>query len=169
VLALTLFFTVQPQYSTLLVYASGTPDAYGNRIVAMYIKEWNSTSSTYYTLPTQYTWDGSMSFDGLNITYGSVAVEYSPTSGFTWQIQDNNPLQIWTIVAINRTLTTSNPIDTTRVYINITGVVAVYMSYWANGASTNFNLGWFHYDWNATGQPNAGTTYSVAIRYEAYY
>jgi hypothetical protein len=86
-----------------------------------------------------------------------------------FRVYDNNPLKIIVGVNINKTLT-STPNTATRVYLNITGVVTnQLMTFQGNWTGTYFYLCLHYYTWNATGQPNAGTEYNVAIRYEAYY
>jgi hypothetical protein len=167
-LASTLLLTYQNNYATLIVYASGTPDAYGNRIVIMHVRMWNGTA--YEILPDQYTWNGGTSFDGAGIMYGTNAraIEYG-NGNLYWRVKDDNPLQIWVDVAINKTLTTT-PSTATRVYLNITGVVTnQLMTYNGYSSTSHFYICTHVYTWNVTGQPNAGTLYSIVIRYEAYY
>jgi hypothetical protein len=167
-LATTILLSYQNNYATLIVYAGGTPDSYGDRIVIVHVRMWNGTD--YEVQPDQYTYDGSTSFDGAGIMYGLNAnpIAYSDGNMY-WRVKDNNPLQIWVDVAINKTLTTT-PSSATRVYLNITGVVTnQLMTYNGYSSTTNYYLCTHIYTWNVTGQPNAGNSYDIVIRYEAYY
>jgi hypothetical protein len=175
-LAFALLYAIQPHYSTLIVYAGGTPDSYGNRIVCVYIAEWNSTSGAYEfpygPINTAYVSDTNIQGskwvfpDTLNQP-GVTLIEY--TSSFMFRVYDNHPLKIIVGVNINKTLTTT-PSSATRVYLNITGVVTnQLMTLQGNWTGTYFYLCLYYYIWNVTGQPYAGKEYNVAIRYEAYY
>jgi len=133
------------------VFASGTPDAYGDRIYEVSI------------------WQNSI-MKG-NITYNN----------YTLGVQVKVDAQILTrfncTVKLNSTFasSTNEAITNTRVYLNITytnGTTVVATTEmtdyyaWLNG---NFYYVKSYYDWNdpAT-HPIAGTTYYVWFKYEVY-
>ena len=169
VLALTLFFTVQTQYSSLLVYASGTADSYGNRIQSLCLERWNGTAWIYFT--DGYTYDGS-----IHEFPGDVTTAHEYISGQVWwRAPDNTPLKFRIAVALNYSFasTTDYAVNNTKVYINITASgYSLTNQLFSEAVGIDRTTYWTvvsMYTWNVTGQPNAGTEYSVAIRYEAYY
>ena len=170
-----LILVAPQQYSTFIVHASGSPDSYGNRIVAIWVGEWNDTLADYQFPYGQckhaYTESGTNTFDGLNIIADITGVtlhEYT-VAGFSLRVYDDNPLKIIIKCAGNKTLI-SDPSTEMRAYINITGIVTNQaMTYYSKGTGIFYYLATFYYVWNSTGKPQAGITYNTAVWYEAYY
>ena len=173
-LTATLFIVSMDNQTKLLVYADGTPDSYGNRIVGVWVAEWNETlgdyQSPYGQCKTLVTYDGTNTFDGLTIHSNGASMDIiAYTANAELKVYDNRALKIFVKCAGNKTLI-SDPSTEMRAYINITGVVSnQQMTYSSYSTGTNFYVATFYYVWNATGQPNAGTSYNVAVWYEAYY
>ena len=130
-----------------LVYAS---DSYGNDINSIEVWQWNDSA---YNLKANFTSTG-----------GSVRVHDGWVINFTVSIKMNN-----TLVS-----STSEAIDYTRVYMNIT-----YNSnfIWNNIELNNTScelIGNFYYlkeqgHWNQTDYPQSGITYECSVLYQGYY
>ena len=171
----TLPLLINNQMSTFLVHASGSPDSYGNRVVAIWVGEWNETLGDYQSPYGQckhlYTESGTNTFDGMTIHANGAQMiihEYT-VAGLSLRLYDDNPLKIIIKCAGNKTLI-SDPSTEMRAYINITGIVTNQaMTYYSYGTGTNYYLATFEYIWNSTGKPQSGVSYNAEIWYDAYY
>jgi hypothetical protein len=142
------------QKNTLIVFAAGTPDAYGNRIAVLNIEQYISGS-----------W----------VSKGYVTYE-NYTSGMQFKIVDNVQTRFTVTVWLNKTMASSESeaIANTRNYIKITfanGTVVIpdtEMTNSGSGSSTQYWLVADTYTWS-TNLPKAGETYYVYIKYQAYY
>jgi hypothetical protein len=168
-LASTLLLTYQNNYATLVVYAAGTPDSYGNRIISLCLQYWNGSAWVYFI--DGYTYDGD-----IHEFPGDVTTAHEYVSGqIWWRVPDNKPLKFRIAVKLNKTLASSadDAVSKTRVYINITASGYSLINQLFGGAvgidRTTYWTVVSLYTWNVTGQPYAGKQYSVAISYEAYY
>jgi len=169
VLALTLFFAVQQNYTTMLVYASGTPDAYGNRIMSLCLQRWNGTAWVYFT--DGYTYDGNIHEMPADVT---AMHEYISGQNW-WRVPDNTPLKFRIAVELNYSFatTTDDAVSKTKVYINITASgYSLTNQLFGSAVGIDRTSYWVVvslYTWNVTGQPNSGIEYNVGLRYEVYY
>jgi len=170
-----LILVAPQQYSSFLVFASGSPDSYGNRVVAIWVAEWNDTLADYQFPYGQckhaYTESGTNTFDGMNIIADITGVtlhEYT-VAGFSFRLYDDNPLKIIIKCAGNKTII-SDPSIEMRSYINITGIISnQQMTYQSYSTGTNYYLATFYYVWNSTGKPQSGVSYNAEIWFDAYY
>jgi len=159
---------------SLIVYADGTPDSYGNRIVGLWVEEWNDTLGDYQSPYGQckklVTYDGTNTFDGLTIHSNGASMDIiAYTANVELKVYDNRALKVIVKCAGNKTLL-SDPTTEMRAYINITGVVTnQQMTYDSHESGSNFYVVKYYYVWNSTGEPTAGTDYTVKVWYEAYY
>ena len=164
---------VAPQFAILKVYADGTPDSYGNRILGVWVAEWNETLSNYQSPYKQckilVTYDGTNTFDVFTIHgNGDQMAIFKYTSGVELKVYGNQKCRIIVVVAANKTLI-SDPEPETRVYLNITGVVTnQLMTYQTSAEGTNYYKITYYYDWTSN-LPSEGTSYAVAIKFEVYY
>jgi len=147
---LTVFGIVERLDNTtyLFVLGIGTPDAYNNVIMNLTIHQWNgSIWNLLQTVSTDTNW--------------------------TQRVVDSQPINITVCWRLNNTLasSTNEAQSYTRVLMNLTGI-------WtdeelnATGSVTsdaNYYYGYEFAYWNQTGYPQAGVTYDVATRYDAYY
>jgi len=165
-------YSFNNEFAILKVYAGGNPDSYGNRIVAVWIAEWNETLNDYQFPYKQckhvYTYDGSNTFDGLTICSASDVIFHEYTDSFELKVYDNRNACVIVRVGVNKTII-SDPLTETRVYLNISSVVSNQLMT-ATGYSTGTNFYLVTFQWNWTSNlPSAGTSYSVVIKYEVYY
>jgi len=168
-LAFALFFASQPHYATLIVYASGTPDSYGDRIVSLCLQYWNGTAWVYFT--DGYTYDGD-----IHEFPGDVTTAHEYVSGqIWWRVPDNTPLKFRVATQLNYSFasSTSDAVSKTKVYINITSSgYSLTNQLFGDAVGIDRTTYWIVvslYTWNVTGQPFAGNSYDIVIRYEAYY
>lgn len=183
-LILALYLQVQ-EPTNLVIYAAGTPDAYGNRIIALTVFQWNGTSDILVENKA-IVCNGSNIFDGEPIVgRGVTPVEYSYPSGFSYRIKHNASTLFTVCVALNKTLASdeASAKNYTRVYISIAGIVTNYpMIYRTTSSTTHFYIVVYGCRWgdvysgefkiikgDIEGYPQLGTTYNVEITYEAYY
>jgi hypothetical protein len=139
---------------SMIVYASGTADSYGNRIANLNIEQYISGS-----------WVSKGYVDYNNYT-----------SGIQFKIVDNVQTRFTVTVWLNKTMASSQSeaIANTRNYINITyanGTVVVSDTEMTNSGSAEYTTYWAvtdTYTWS-TNLPVAGETYYVYIKYQAYY
>jgi len=183
-LMLALYLQVQ-EPSTLVIYALGTSDAYGNRIIGLVVFQWNGTSDMLVENKA-IVCNGSNIFDGEPIVGGGVTpVEYSYPSGFSYRVKENASIIFNVYVALNKTLVPdeASAKNYTRAFISISGIVTNYpMIYAATHSTANFYIVGYRCRWgdvysgefkiikgDIEGYPQLGTTYNVEITYEAYY
>lgn len=148
-LLLTIGLSQFMQYvpKSFIVYAAGTPDAYGNHIYLVSVREGTTTLINIYA--TNYTLDA------------------------TYEVDANIELHFFIRVYINKTLCNNDESladDYTRVYVNVTGhyVNELIPSYIIDPTGTDGDYFWASYSgiyWTTT----ADTTYQIGVRYEAYY
>lgn len=174
VLGVTLLIVAQ-QNNTMIVFATGTPDEYGNRIVTLQLQQYIDEEYVWHS--KAYTWDGSDTWDGQSIIIGGEPTEYTYTypPGFEFKVNDNKAIKFWVKVAINQTLTTEALADdVTRIYINITAsgysLINQLMTYSSPVVvGTDYYHVTYYYTWNVASHPVAGVTYTVSFRFQAYY
>lgn len=173
-LGVALLFAIQPNFTTV-VFAAGTPDEYGNRIVTLQLQQYDGAEYQWHA--KAYTHDGSDTWDGESIIIGGTpsVYEYTYPPGLEFKVNDNKAIKFWLKVAINKTLTTeAEADDATRVYINITAsgysLTNQLMTYESPVVvGTTYYHVTFYYTWNVAPHPVAGVTYTVSFRYQAYY
>ena len=174
-LGLTLFFSMQDRYSTLIVYAGGTPDEYGNRINSIVLQQYNGTDWVWYYAKA-YSWNGQEDTYQRGTTANYAWKEY--TASFDFSVLHNKPLRLWVNVRLNQSLAGSAElaVNYTWLKINITsteGYSLLNKNFTKGNAYAVGTAYWMvaqnYYTWNVTGYPVEGVTYSVVIKYEAYY
>ena len=146
ILPLLLLSLLMMQNDTMIVYAA---DSYGNDI--NFIEVWQYNGSAWNLLAN------------FTSTGGSVRVHDSWAMNFTVGIQINS-----TLVS-----STSEAIDYTRVYMNITDGGSIWNNAELNNTSCSLSGSYYYLTeqghWNETGKPVAGVTYACSILYQAYY
>jgi len=147
-LLLTLILLLTPSHFTLVkVSAIGNPDTYGNAIVWLTVEQWDGVS-----------WD--------------VLLNHSTAINWTVRVEDDTPTRFQVKWRLNNTLANSiaQAVEYTRVLMNITGIwTNKELTNVASSSDPNFYYGVERGVWNQTGYPQAGMTYDVTTRYEAYY
>lgn len=176
-LVLTLFFAIQQNnMSSLVVFAAGTPDSYGNRIRALYCQDYNG--STWIMSPHCVTSDGTLDYYWPNLnTSNYICHAYSSSSPYQWRVYDAKPLRLWCSVWLNYSFasTSSEAKSYMKIYCNITGGgYSLTNQEFTYGSCDPIGVVYWemynnYYTWNATGKPNAGTTYTITVWYNAYY
>ena len=168
-LATTIFLACQSNYATLIVYAAGTPDSYGDRIVSLCLQYWNGSAWVYFS--DGYTYDGS-----IHEFPGDVTTAHEYSSGqIWWRVPDNTPLKFRVATQLNYSFasSTDDAVSKTKVYINITASgYSLTNQLFGDAVGIDRTTYWTVvslYTWNVTGQPFAGNSYDIVIRYEAYY
>ena len=134
------------------VYASGTPDAYGDRIFEVSV--WQNNIMKGNITYNNYTLGVQVKVDALTATQFNCTVKLNSTFAAS----------------------TAEAITNTRVYINITytnGTVIISTTemtdYAATGPTSNFYYVKSCYTWDdPTNHPIAGVTYYVWFRYDVY-
>lgn len=153
-LAFALLFGFQ-HATVLVVRAAGAPDAYGNQIA-------NCTVSQ---------------LDGAWVVKG-VVTSSNYTSGVQIKVDANKNTMFNVTLKLNNTFAsnTDEAMSNTRCYINITytnGTVVVATTEMTDWEAVNGGDGFYYvyttYTWTASGYPEAGVTYNVYLKYEAYY
>jgi len=148
---LTSFALSQFPSSPLFIMKAYGADAYGNAI--HYIEVYTYfASNTSYVLKANFTSTG-----------GSVRVPDSQYVRFIVRIKLNSTLAS----------STSEAIAYTRVYMNITNEGTI----WSNKEFNNticYLYSSFYWlkergDWNQSGKPTSGVTYTCTAKYQAYY
>jgi len=139
-------------YPTLFVIRVYGADAYGNQIHYIEVYTYFS-SNTSYVLKANFTATG-----------GSV------------RIPDNQYVRFVVRIKLNSTLasSTDEAISYTRVYMNITNGGSIWLNKELNntvcwGAYQSFYWLKERGDWNQSGYPVSGVTYSCSAKYQAYY
>lgn len=142
------FLVFNKSEPTFLVYAIGTPDAYGNVIMWHTIEQWNG--SAWVILK--------------NVTTASSWIQ---------RVADSTPTRFQIKWRLNNTLAsgTSQAVSYTKVLMNITS--GIWTNKELNNTSSSSDASYYYGvelgTWNVTGKPVSGTTYNVTTRYEAYY
>jgi len=162
--------------SIMTVHASGTPDEYGNRIVAIWVAEWNDTLEDYQSPYSQcvhlYTESGTNTFDEMTIHANGedmILHAYTVENGFALRVYDNLKLKVIVKSACNKTLI-PDPASQMRCNITISTVCTnETMTFVSYATGTNYYMATFYYIWDTAGQPVSGVTYTTSVRYEAYY
>lgn len=172
---IVLGYMLPHQSMVTMVFATGTPDSYGNRILSLSIQQWNG--SAYVWIEHEITWDGSNTFDGWWINFTSNPVRYTYTDGVQLKVEDSKPTKFWIFTCLNKTLANDgdDAVTLVRAYINITSETYsltnqqfTIVKYGGEG-STNYYWQKNYYVWNVTGHPQATVSYDVTIKYQAYY
>lgn len=154
VLISALFFGVFPN-TKFLVYAAGTPDSYGNQIA-------NCT-----VLQLDGSWDVKGVVTSANYTSGvQIKVDADKNTRFNVTLKLNDTM------AVDAAEAQTN----TRCYINITytnGTVVISNTEMTDWTSEDGGDGYYYvqttYTWTDAGYPEAGVTYYIYFKYEAYY
>jgi len=155
VLAFALSFSSYP----LLVYAAGTPDAYGNQIYYLRVYQWSGAA-----------W----------IQQGETVGFNNYTAGFQIRVNANQDVLFNCTVKLNYTMAANiaEAVTNTRVYMNVSGGVWVneLLDDWNDGGidqatwwSVTYSNEWDAGSSGGDANPQAGTTYDISVRYEAYY
>ena len=130
-------------HQSLIVFAAGNPDGYGNAI---------NTMSIYQ--------------NEIQVAYATTS-NYS--SGMTLEIDSSILTRIVATVRLNLTLASSqsDAKDKTRVFLNISDVVSNQnMTFWQSGQDANY----YYVSYNSSlWTPDVDTTYNVTLDFDAYY
>jgi len=146
----------------ILVFAIGTPDAYGNRIQQLTVEQLN----------------GAWAQVGDTYTYSN----YTYPTGFSISCSSNKNTRFNVTVYINNTFASSaaDAVTKTRVYITIAtgGYEGTPESGWnsrlmddghTEGSTGSYYWVKLYESWTTAGRPAAGTVYYVTIDYDAWY
>lgn len=175
-LVATLFFGIPNNISKMTVSAAGTPDAYGNRINALYVQDYNGTDWLMNKNAVTYDGNADPYYPSGNTT-AYVWNEYNPASAYAWRVLDAKPVSLWCNVRLNYTLASSSGEAKSfmKIYCNITASgYSLTDQEFTYGSCAQVGTAYWqlynnYYTWNVTGHPVAGQTYSIVVWYNAYY
>lgn len=142
------FLLILPNYSILRVGAIGNPDEYGNCICWHTVEQWNGSAWV-------------------------ILLNYTSASEWSQRVVDNMPIRFQVQWRLNNTLADSEAqaVEYTKILMNIT--TGIWENTELNNTSTSSDANYYYGvelgTWNQTGYPQAGVTYDVSTKYQAYY
>jgi len=140
-------------FSIAKVYGQSNPDAYGNRIAKIRIRQYKDTG-----------WIDVVVIDTSNYT-----------EGMTVTVPANKETIIAVHVWINKTLTNNDQAlcdDYTRVYLNVSGVytnLELEFYYSETASDPNFWEVWYRIPYAQNFTTATDTTYQISALYQVYY
>jgi hypothetical protein len=159
----------QPFFPNIrIVWASGSSDSYGNRIIKVNCQQYNGSAWVGFT--DYYTFDGTP----WNETFDVTEHEYFSGQDW-WHVAENQSVRFGVVVFYNRTLaaTTTQACAYTRVYINITKAgYSLTNQLFTSEIAYAYNATYWQvasfYTWAVAGEPESTGTYEVTLEYESY-